>query len=50
MERRKIHGGTAASSVKKSIETAKKMAEKDAKAVKRIEEDVQGTISRLIGA
>jgi argininosuccinate lyase len=50
MERRKIHGGTAASSVKKSIETAKKMTEKDAKTVKRIEEDVQGTISRLIGA
>jgi argininosuccinate lyase len=50
MERRKIHGGTAASSVKKSIETAKKMTEKDAKTLKRIEEDVQGTISRLIGA
>jgi argininosuccinate lyase len=50
MERRKIHGGSAASSVRRSIETAKKISDHDSKVLKKIEGDVQGTITRLLGA
>jgi len=50
VERRKIHGGTSSSSEKASIAIAEKYVERQLKVMESIEEDVEGTITRLLGA
>jgi len=50
VDRRKIHGGTSVSAQKESMEKAEEFAERQAKEMESVEWDVEGTVTRLLGA
>jgi len=50
VERRKLHGGPAVSAEKASIAIAEKYSKQQLEVMSSIEKDVEGTITRLVGA